>query len=410
MGIKLISAMAMLVLAAGIAVTACGGGDSEETTAPTSGVEPTPTQSPGEGIVTDSGLRYIEIEAGDGPRPQAGDIVEVHYTGTLEDGTKFDSSLDRGQPFTFTLGMGQVIPGWDEGVAMMNEGGRARFVIPPELGYGESGTGPIPPNATLYFDVELLNVEHPDPPTPVAEGDYKQTDSGLKYYDFQVGEGRSPDDGDTIFAHFTLWRHDGLRLESTKQKGLAAQLTVGRGEIIEGLDEGVKTMKAGGFRQLVVPPDLAFGAEGKGPQIPPNTTFIIEVEMLAVIPVPDMPDGPAEVADEDYTTTESGLKYYDLITGDGPEVQQGQQVVVHYTGWLTDGTQFDSSIDRGQPITFSVGAGQMIPGFDEGVSTMRVGGKRQLVIPPELGYGDTEQGSIPANSTLIFEVELYYAH
>lgn len=109
---------------------------------------------------TPSGLRYIDERAGDGPSPQAGQSVSVHYTGWLTEGKKFDSSLDRGQPFSFPLGAGQVIKGWDEGVASMKIGGKRRLIIPPALGYGERGTpgGPIPPNATLIFDVELLSV------------------------------------------------------------------------------------------------------------------------------------------------------------------------------------------------------------------------------------------------------------
>jgi peptidylprolyl isomerase len=97
---------------------------------------------------------------GDGPSPETGQTVTVHYTGWLEDGTKFDSSLDRGQPFTFAIGMGQVIAGWDEGVATMKVGGKRQLVIPSELGYGEQGAGAvIPPNATLIFEVELLAVQ-----------------------------------------------------------------------------------------------------------------------------------------------------------------------------------------------------------------------------------------------------------
>ncbi|MGB3767678.1 MAG: FKBP-type peptidyl-prolyl cis-trans isomerase [Phormidesmis sp.] len=123
----------------------------EETVAEAAGAENT--------VTTDSGLQYVVIEEGDGASPQTGQRVFVHYVGTLEDGTKFDSSRDRGRPFDFTIGQGQVIKGWDEGVGDMKVGDRRKLIIPPDLGYGARGAGGvIPPNATLIFDVELLRI------------------------------------------------------------------------------------------------------------------------------------------------------------------------------------------------------------------------------------------------------------
>lgn len=113
----------------------------------------------GKEITTESGLTYIDQVLGTGPMPQAGQTIVVHYTGRLEDGTKFDSSVDRGQPFTFQVGAGQVIKGWDEGLLSMRVGGKRTLTIPPQLAYGERGAGNvIPPNATLVFDVELLEI------------------------------------------------------------------------------------------------------------------------------------------------------------------------------------------------------------------------------------------------------------
>jgi FKBP-type peptidyl-prolyl cis-trans isomerase FkpA len=110
-------------------------------------------------ITTASGLQYEELTEGTGAVAKSGDQVEVHYTGWLTNGTKFDSSLDRGQPFAFQVGAGRVIKGWDEGVAGMKVGGKRKLTIPPDLGYGARGAaGVIPPNAVLVFEVELLRV------------------------------------------------------------------------------------------------------------------------------------------------------------------------------------------------------------------------------------------------------------
>lgn len=113
-------------------------------------------------ITTASGLQYQDLVVGDGQAAQTGDVVVVHYTGWLTDNTKFDSSLDRGTPFTFPLGAGRVIKGWDEGVAGMQPGGVRRLIIPAELGYGERGSGNlIKPGDTLIFEVELLEIQSP---------------------------------------------------------------------------------------------------------------------------------------------------------------------------------------------------------------------------------------------------------
>jgi peptidylprolyl isomerase len=236
-------------------------------------------------MTTASGLQYEEFEEGVGEHPKPGDIVSVHYTGELTNGKVFDSSVARGEPISFALGRGQVIPGWDEGIALMKKGGKARLTIPPHLGYGPRATGPIPANSTLIFDVELVDFRPgppppPEAPTKVEESQYTTTKSGLKYYDFEVGTGEKAEPGTIVNVHYTGWLTNGQLFDSSLLRGEAFTFVLGAGQVIAGWDEGVSTMRVGGKRQLVLPPNLAYGSRGAGGVIPPNATLIFEVELL----------------------------------------------------------------------------------------------------------------------------------
>ena len=234
-------------------------------------------------IETESGLRIEILEAGDGPKPETGDIVEVHYRGALEDGTEFDNSYDRGQPIAFPLGQGMVIPGWDEGIGLIQQGTKARFTIPPEIAYGSQGAGGvIPPDATLTFDVELVGVRQPAPtaPSEVDAADLIETESGLKYVDLVAGDGETAAAGTLAVVHYTGWLADGGKFDSSLDRGEPFAFQLGGQQVIRGWDEGVVGMQVGGKRQLIIPPELGYGERGAGDVIPPNATLIFEVELV----------------------------------------------------------------------------------------------------------------------------------
>ncbi|MCH8855398.1 MAG: FKBP-type peptidyl-prolyl cis-trans isomerase [Proteobacteria bacterium] len=235
---------------------------------------------------TPSGLQYQDTLVGGGKQASAGHDVTVHYTGWLwVDGAKaakFDSSLDRGEPFEFELGAGMVIRGWDEGVQGMQVGGKRTLIIPAELGYGARGAV-IPPHAVLCFEVELLGLAGGPEVIDLA---LTRSASGLQFEDRIVGEGAEATKGQRVSVHYTGWLYqDGMRgkkFDSSKDRGQPFKFRLGGGEVIQGWDEGVQGMKVGGTRMLVLPPELGYGARGAGGVIPPHATLLFEVDLLAV--------------------------------------------------------------------------------------------------------------------------------
>ncbi len=235
-----------------------------------------------------------------------------------------------------------------------------------------------------------------EPPAPKAtpivaldDPGLTTTASGLKYSDVVMGTGKTPGADDWVTVQFTATLQDGTLIGASSLRGGPATIPLAElAKEVAGWSEGMSTMKVGGTRELVVPPKLAYGDKGAGNVIPPNATLVFIVEMLDTKPAPK-------------------VEMTDLVVGTGAEAVPGKSVVVNYTGTLTNGVVFDSSFKRNEPFTLTLGAGQVIPGWEQGLQGMKVGGTRVLTIPSELGYGAQGAGNlIPPNSTLVFQVEL----
>lgn len=240
------------------------------------------TSNPANVKTTASGLKYELITQGKGVKPKPGDKVKVHYHGLLADGTVFDSSVERGTPFEFRLGKGQVIKGWDEGIAYLSVGDKAILTVPPDLGYGAQARGKIPANATLFFHVELVNVEPGPPPfKPYAydPAKLKTTASGLKYTIVEEGKGPQAVSGNTVKVHYHGTLPNGTVFDSSFERGEPIAFQLGSGQVIRGWDEGIALLKEGSKAVLVINPDLGYGPNGRGP-IPPNTDMIFYVELV----------------------------------------------------------------------------------------------------------------------------------
>jgi peptidylprolyl isomerase len=352
-----------------------------------------------------------DLKEGTGATPVRGSKVTVHYTGWLTDGTQFDSSVGRGKPFDFRLETGSVIQGWHQGVAGMKVGGHRQLVIPSDLAYGDKNKGKIPPNSTLIFEIQLLDVGDvrvPPEAMPTNEN-WTNGEDGLQYVDLTAGSGKEIVSGSVVKAEVTMWLDNGEYVFSTYQGEQPIPFIRGSNRIIPGWDLGSHGMKMGGSRLLRIPPQLAFGDKGKG-KIEPNATIRAQIDIIEVGDPRHVPEVMPTYNKADLQSTASGLQYIETAVGTGGTVTAGQMVSVEYTGWLDNGTMFDSSFKTPEAIQFPIGKGRVIKGWDEGVGGMQVGGKRLLVIPPDLAYGD--RGSppvIPPASTLIFAVELIAA-
>jgi len=251
------------------------------------------------------------------------------------------------------------------------------------------------------------------------DADVVKLASGLNYTNDSLGTGRAAKLGDLVSVHFRAWVikdstdiYKDWSKDSTRQAttigssidfGQPVKFKLGDSAFIKGVDEGIVGMKVDGTRTIIIPSNKAYGEMGFGP-VPPNSSLKVVINLVDVKDIV-----VAKSWDIDSTkivTSKSGLKYVILQSGMGEKADSADLVTVHYTGFLTDGKIFDSSVERDEPFKFRLKLQPVIPGWEEGVKLLGKGGKAKLIIPPALGYGAMPVGSIPPNSTLIFDVEV----
>ncbi len=230
---------------------------------------------------TPTELVVRDIFVGTGEQAEIGDVLEVNYVGVLlSDGIEFDASWNRSQTFFVPIGMGAVIPGWDQGITGMNEGGRRVLVIPPHLAYGSSGAGSsIPPDASLAFVVDLVSVLDLEPPAIPEPTDVGES---LEIEDLSEGTGDSVESGDIVTVHYLGTLTDGTVFDASWGRGMPFTTTIGVGMVIQGWDQGIVGMREGGRRLLKIPSDLAYGERGSGAAIPPNTPLLFVVDLIRI--------------------------------------------------------------------------------------------------------------------------------
>jgi FKBP-type peptidyl-prolyl cis-trans isomerase len=388
----------------------------------------------------------------DTAKPQTGFWVSLNmkYTAKVKgnDTVLFDSRQQlNGEPVRFQLPPSDFKGDLYEGIRMLSVGDSATFIINADslfLKTFKMGQRPpmIDSNSVLYFYVHLISV---DSPVKMKENedislkkfieDNKITTapaaSGIYIIESVPGTGLKIDSGCMVNLHFSVSLVDGKQIFSSMDRPEPLKFQYGQKFDTPGLEEAVGTMKKGTKARVIVPSAMAFGETGRGNIVPPYSTLIYDLEIVDVQTKADYEKSQVEakkkeaqkmeeakkdesalrqkyLQDNKITVkpTPSGLYYIEKAKGTGTQAAPGKKVKVHYTGTLLNGTKFDSSRDRSEPFEFTLGKGQVIKGWDEGIAMMKKGGKAMLISPSSIGYGERDMGQIPPYSTLVFDVEL----
>jgi FKBP-type peptidyl-prolyl cis-trans isomerase len=397
---------------------------------------------------TKSGLYYkIYKVSKDTAKPQTGVFLSLEMRYTYKDSTLFDSKKNMGTPVKFLLPNSDYGGDLYEGIRMMSAGDSAVFIVNTDSLFKKTFRQPQRPafidsNSVIYFYIHLISFDSPEKlrqNEDVAIQQYIQTNnisvqptaSGLYFIEEAAGKGAKIDSGLWVKLNFKLSLLSGAQIFSSYERGEPIAFKYGTRFDTPGYEEGLKMMKEGGKSKMIVPSKIGWGEMGRGSMIPPYSTLVYETEVVKVMTQmeydkelnekkkqEDAKKASAKgnegamlqkyLKEKNITVkpTATGIYFVEKVKGTGAHAAAGKTVKVHYTGTLLDGTKFDSSRDRNEPFEFTLGKGQVIKGWDEGIAMMSVGGKAILVIPSSMAYGDRDMGSIPPFSTLVFDVEL----
>uniref|UniRef100_A0A3P8WGX8 peptidylprolyl isomerase n=1 Tax=Cynoglossus semilaevis TaxID=244447 RepID=A0A3P8WGX8_CYNSE len=313
------------------------------------------------------------------------DFIRFHFNGTLfTDGTKFDSSHDRGRDFISQVGLGKLIAGMDRGIQGMCVNERRRITVPPHLGYGSVGTGGvIPPDAVLVYDILLLDVWNTEDKVEI------------RTISKPAGCNRAAVASDFLRYHYNGTLLNGDAFDSSHSKNATYDTYLGQGHIIQGMDEGLLGMCIGERRIIIIPPFLAYGENGYGDLVPPQATLVFEVLLVDMFnPKDDMK-----------------IEVKEVPKGCTRRTVVGDYIRYHYNGTFQDGTAFDSSYKRNSTYNTYIGKGYVIQGIDKALQGLCMGEKRRVTVPPHMAYGEKGVGDlIPGSAVLVFDIHVIDFH